>query len=581
MINITINNKELQVEPGTTVIQAARTLGITIPTLCYLNMCSSGEENKPVSCRVCLVEIEGKKNLMPSCATKCMEGMVIKTNTKRAIDGRRAMVELILSNHPYDCLFCEKDKQCTLLDVAADLGVNKNRYENLSSEHEIDESSTSIKRDPNKCIMCRRCEAICNKVQGVGVYSGVNRGIDSFVGTAENVTIEDTHCTFCGQCVNVCPTGALVEKSSIDQLMECLDDETKTVIVQTAPAVRVALGEEFGYPIGTRVTGKMVSALKNIGFDKVFDTDFGADLTIMEEANELISRINNNGPFPLITSCCPAWVKFAEHNYHDLLHLPSSCKSPHQMFGAIAKSYYAEKENLDKKDIVVVSVMPCVAKKFECSRPEMEEDVDLVITTRELAKLIRSHGIIFNELEDGEFDRVMGESSGAGVIFGTTGGVIEAATRTAVSWLKGENIDKVEFEEIRGLEGIREATVSVNGLDLKIGIANGLNNAKTLMEKIKNGEADYHAVEIMACPGGCINGGGQPYHDQTVENLQKRAAGLYSEDKDKQIRLSHENKEIKQLYEDYLGKPGSHKAHELLHTEFYPRNKFQNILIRK
>ncbi len=581
MINITINNHELQVEEGTTVIQAARSLGIIIPTLCYLNMCGSDHENKPVSCRVCLVEIEGKKNLMPSCATKCMEGMIIKTNTKRALDGRRAMIELILSNHPYDCLFCEKDKQCDLQSIATYAGVNKLRFEGLKSSHEIDKSCTSIKRDPNKCIMCRRCEAICNKVQGVGVYSGVNRGFDSFVGTAENVTIADTHCTYCGQCVNVCPTGALVEKSDIERLIDILDDETKTVIVQTAPAVRVALGEEFGFPIGTRVTGKMVSALRNIGFHKVFDTDFGADLTIMEEANELISRINNNGPFPMITSCCPAWVKFAEHNYHDFLHLPSSCKSPHQMFGAIAKSYYAEKEGLDKKDIVVVSIMPCVAKKFESSRPEMEEDVDLVITTRELARLIRANGIVFDELPDGEFDKVMGESSGAGVIFGTTGGVIEAATRTAVSWLSGENISKVDFEQIRGLDGIREATINVNGLDLKIGIANGLANARELMERVKNGEADYHAVEIMACPGGCINGGGQPYHDQDDENIRKRASGLYAEDKDKQIRLSHENTEIKKLYEDYLGKPGSHKAHELLHTEFYPRNKFQNIILNK
>ncbi len=581
MINITINNIELQVEEGTTVIQAARTLGITIPTLCYLNLCGTEQENKPVSCRVCVVEIEGKKNLMPSCATKCMEGMVIKTNSKRALDGRRAMIELILSNHPYDCLFCEKDKQCDLQSIAAYAGVGKLRFEGLKSSHEIDTSCTSIKRDPNKCIMCRRCEAVCNKVQGVGVYSGVNRGFDSFVGTAENVTIADTHCTYCGQCVNVCPTGALVEKNEIERLIEYLDDETKTVIVQTAPAVRVALGEEFGLPIGTRVTGKMVSALRGIGFNKVFDTDFGADLTIMEEANELISRINNNGPFPMITSCCPAWVKFAEHNYHDFLHLPSSCKSPHQMFGAIAKSYYAEKEGLDKKDVIVVSIMPCVAKKFESSRPEMEEDVDLVITTRELARLIRANGIIFNELQDSEFDKVMGESSGAGVIFGTTGGVIEAATRTAVSWLSGENISKVDFEEIRGLEGVREATIHVNGMDLKIGIANGLGNARILMEKVKNGEADYHAVEIMACPGGCVNGGGQPYHDQSTENIKKRAAGLYAEDSDKQIRLSHENTEIKKLYEDYLGKPGSHKAHELLHTEFYPRNKFQNIILSK
>ncbi len=583
MINVTINNKEMQVEDGTTILEAARSIGLVIPTLCHLRLCDAGADvrSKPVSCRVCLVEVEGKKNLIPACAAKIQDGMIVQTNSKRAIDGRRAMLELILSNHPYDCLFCSKDKQCDLQSIAAYSGVTKIRYEGLKSEHEIDESCTSIRRDPNKCVMCKRCEAVCTHLQTVGVYSGVNRGFDSFVGTAHNTTIADTHCTYCGQCLNVCPTGALVEKSNIDDIYEVLADSSKTVIVQTAPAVRVALGEEFGLPMGTLVTGKMVTALRRIGFDKVMDTNFGADLTIMEEANELIERIKNNGPFPMMTSCCPAWVKFIEHNFHDNLNLLSSCKSPHQMFGAIAKTYFAEAMGLEKENVVVVSVMPCIAKKFESSRPEMEDDVDFVITTRELAKLIRTNGIVFNELEESGFDKLMGESSGAGSIFGTTGGVIEAATRTAVSWLKGQNIQEVDYKEIRGLEGVRTATVNVEGLEIKIAAANGLSNARKVMEMIQNGEADFHAVEVMACPGGCVNGGGQPYHDQMPGNIKKRAQALYGVDKAKMIRLSHENKEIKELYKNYLDKPGSHKAHELLHTKFNKRSKFSNIFLTK
>ncbi len=576
MINITINNKQIQVEEGTTILQAAKQIGIKIPTLCYLDICSSNVENKPASCRVCVVEIEGKKNLAASCSTDCLEGMVIKTNSKKALDGRRTMVELLLSDHPYDCLACSKDTNCQLQKVASEVGVKKVRYEGIKSLPPIDESSASMRRDPSKCIMCRRCETVCNQVQSVGVYTAVERGFEAYVSTAQNTPIAETQCTFCGQCVNVCPTGALMEKSDIEKLYDALDDKTKTVIVQTAPAVRVALGEEFGLPMGSRVTGKMVSALKEIGFDKVMDTDFGADLTIMEEANELVERIKNNGPFPMITSCCPAWVKFIEHNFPEMLHLPSSCKSPHEMFGAIAKTYFAEKIGVDKKDIVVVSVMPCIAKKYECDREEMVEDVDFVITTRELAKVIKEFGIDFNNLEESDFDKFMGESSGAGDIFGTTGGVIEAATRTAVSWLQGENIEKVDFEDIRGLEGIRSANVTVDGLEVKIGIAHGLANARLLMNLIKYGEVDYHAVEIMACPGGCINGGGQPYHDQADGNLAKRASGLYAEDSEKKIRLSHENTEIKELYSTFLDKPGSHKAHELLHTSYTKRNKYSN-----
>lgn len=576
MINITINNKQIQVEEGTTILQAAKKIGIKIPTLCYLNLCDVNVENKPASCRVCVVEVEGRRNLAPSCATDCTEGMVVHTNTKKALDGRRTMVELLLSDHPYDCLACVKDTNCELQSLATDVGVKTIRYEGMKSLPPIDESSSSMRREPSKCVMCRRCETVCNQLQTVGVYTAIDRGFEAYVSTTQNLPIAETQCTYCGQCVNVCPTGALSEKSDVEKLYEALADKSKTVVVQTAPAVRVALGEEFGLPIGTRVTGKMVNALRTIGFDKVFDTDFGADLTIMEEANELVERIKNNGPFPMITSCCPAWVKFVEHNYSDMLNLPSSCKSPHEMFGAIAKSYYAEKSGLDKKDVVVVSIMPCIAKKFECDRPEMEEDVDFVVTTRELAKIIKEFGIDFNNLEDEDFDKLMGESSGAGVIFGTTGGVIEAATRTAVSWLKGENIDKVDYEEVRGLEGIRSATVNVDGLEIKIGIAHGLGNTRKLLDMVKAGEVEYHAIEIMACPGGCINGGGQPYHNQEEGNLAKRASGLYSEDKEKAIRLSHENTEIKELYSSYLDKPGSHKAHNLLHTKFTKRELFSN-----
>ncbi len=574
MINITINNKQLQVEEGTTILEAAKRIGIKIPTLCYLNLCDSNVEHKPASCRVCVVEVADKKTLVSSCATDCTEGMVIYTNSKRALDGRRTTVELLLSDHPHDCLSCPKDKNCELQSVAANIGYKAIRYEGAQSCPPIDESSTSMHRESSKCIMCRRCEAVCNEIQSVGLYTSSGRGFESFITTAQNTPMAETHCTFCGQCINVCPTGALSEKSDIQRLYDLIDDKSKTLIVQTAPAVRVALGEEFGFPIGTRVTGKMVNALRQIGFNKVFDTDFGADLTIMEEANELVERVKNNGPFPMITSCCPAWVKFVEHNYHDMLHLPSSFKSPHQLFGAVAKTYYAEKTGLNRDDIVVVSIMPCTAKKFECERPEMGGDVDFVLTTRELAKIIKECCIDFANLEDEEFDTIMGESSGAGVIFGTTGGVIEAATRTAVSWLKGENISKVEYEEIRGLEGIRSASVNVDGLEIKIGIAHGLGNARKLMEMIKNGEVEYHAVEIMACPGGCINGGGQPYHTHEEGNLTKRAAGLYDEDKEKAIRLSHENTEIKELYKNFLEKPGSHKAHELLHTKYIKRERY-------
>ncbi len=576
MINITINNKKIQVEEGSTILDAAKLAEVHIPTLCHLDMHDIKMVNKVGSCRVCMVEVEGRRNLAPSCSTEAVEGMVIHTNTARAIKARRTMVELFLSNHPKDCLICERNKKCELQTLAADLGIRESKYEGHMSKHEKDTSSYSLIRNAEKCVLCRRCETMCNEVQTVGVYSAVNRGFDTVIGTAFDNPMLETSCTFCGQCVSVCPTGALAQVDNTSEVWSVLNNPDKYVIVQTAPAVRVALGDEFGMPYGERVTGKMAAALRRMGFDKVLDTDFAADLTIMEEANELIDRLQNGGVLPILTSCCPAWVKFIEHQFPDLLDIPSTCKSPQQMFGAIAKTYLAEKLGVEQDKVVVVSIMPCLAKKYEASRPELgygEEKnyVDYVLSTRELASMIKEAGINFPELPEEDFDNVMGESTGAAVIFGTTGGVIEAAVRTAASWLTGETIQKVDFNELRGMKGIKDATVNVAGTDLRIGIAFGLGNARELLEKVKSGEEKFHAIEIMACPGGCVGGGGQPYHGNNLDIIRKRAAALYEEDRSKSIRCSHENKEIIKLYDDFLGKPGSHKAHELLHTHYVKR----------
>ena len=582
MIDITINNIPVSVPEGTTILEAAKKVQVRIPTLCHLNLGKEGYINTCASCRVCMVEVEGRRNLAPACATEVTPGMVIKTSTPRAMHARKTVVELLLSDHPADCLFCPKNTRCELQSLASELGIREIPFEGVQSHYPKDETSKSFIRDLDKCVMCRRCETVCNNIQTVGVYSAVDRGFNAVVNAAFGSTLTETPCTFCGQCVTVCPTAALTEVDHTTKVIEALNDPDKYVVVQTAPAIRVALGEEFGLEPGTRVTGQMVAALKHLGFDKVLDTDFAADLTIMEEAHELLERVKNGGRLPILTSCCPAWVNFIEADFPDLLDVPSSCKSPHEMMGAIIKTYLADKIGIDPEKIYVVSVMPCLAKKYEAARPELTNEelsnVDAVISTRELGKLIRESGINFHELPEEEFDNPMGESTGASVIFGTTGGVIEAAVRTAYEWITNETLDKIDFTELRGLEGIREATVKVGDMDLKIGIANGLGNARKLLNKIRNGEAEYHAIEIMACPGGCINGGGQPLinHDWSV--IQKRAEAIYEEDKEKPIRQSHKNPQIIKLYEEYLGEPGSEKAHALLHTTYHESKHFLTSL---
>ncbi len=577
LVTVTINNKTIQVEEGSTILEAAALLNIKIPTLCHLNLHGTKMVNQTASCRVCVVEVQGRRNLAPSCATPVFDGMVVKTDTVRAIRARRTVVELLLSDHPKDCLICEKNTDCELQQLAADLGVREIPFKGEISTYEKDDSSSSIVRDLDKCILCRRCETMCNKVQTVNALSGVDRGFRTVVAPAFSLPMNETSCTFCGQCVAVCPTGALTEVNNVRKVWRALNDEKKYVIVQTAPAVRAALGEEFGLEPGTLVTGKLVTALKNLGFDKVFDTDFAADLTIMEEATEFIDRLQNGGRLPILTSCCPGWVKFFEHQFSDMLDIPSTCKSPQEMFGAVAKTYLAQKLNIDPKNLIVVSVMPCLAKKYEAARPEFGrngvQDVDIVISTRELAKMLKEAGLDFNSLEDSDFDQPLGESTGASVIFGATGGVLEAALRTAYEWLTEETLENVDFNAVRGMEGIREATVKINDMDVNVAVAHGLGNARKLLESIREGKANYHAIEIMACPGGCIGGGGQPYIKGDTDILKARSKAIYAEDEGKALRKSHENPAIKKLYEEFLGKPNGEKSHELLHTHYKKRQK--------
>ncbi len=580
MIRLTIDKKTVEVEPGTTILKAARKAGVEIPTLCHFELCDMGIENKPGGCRICVVEVEGRRNLAPSCMTEVQEGMVINTHNIRVLNARTTVLKLIISDHPFDCLVCAKSGDCELQDLARQFGIRTVPYGGEQSHYRKD-TSPSIIRDVDKCIMCRRCEMMCNEVQTVGALSAVNRGFMSVVAPAFEMNLEDSPCTYCGQCVSVCPTGALTEVDHTNEIIRALSDPKKTVVVQTAPAVRAALGEEFGLEPGTLVTGRMVSALRELGFDHVFDTDFSADLTIMEEGTELLQRLRGhlagdpNVRLPILTSCCPGWVNFFEHNFPDLLDVPSTAKSPQQMFGAIAKSWFADRIGVDRKDLVVVSIMPCLAKKYECQRDEFSvdgnPDVDYSISTRELAAFIKQANIDFLNLPEGDFDDPLGESSGAGVIFGNTGGVIEAACRTAYELHTGKRLEKVEFEALRGMEGIRSATVDFDGLPLRIGIAHGLGNARKLLDEVREGRSQYHAIEIMACPGGCIGGGGQPYHHGNSEILARRAAAIYSEDERKSIRKSHENPSIIRLYREFLGEPGSHKAHSLLHTEYFPK----------
>ena len=581
-ITLKIDNREISVPKGTTILEAARDMGIDIPTLCYMNLKDLCIKNAPASCRLCVVEVEGRKNLAPSCATRCENGMNVHTNTIRVLNARRTVLELMLSDHPSDCLVCAKSGNCELQSVAIKLGIREIPFEGEKTEFRVD-LSPSIRRDATKCIYCRRCEMMCNEVQTVGALGAVNRGFSSVVMPAFDQSLQDSECTFCGQCVAVCPVGALTELDHTNRLIKDLADPDKTVIVQTAPAVRAALGEEFGLAAGTSVTGKMVAALRKLGFAKVFDTDFAADLTIMEEGTELLGRLGAflNGDksvkLPIITSCCPGWVNFFEKQFPDLLDMPSSARSPQQMFGSIAKTYWAEKMGIKRENLIVVSVMPCLAKKFECERDEFktngDPDVNYSISTRELAALIKQTNINFMQLEDEDFDAPLGESTGAAVIFGATGGVMEAALRTAYEIHTGKTLDNVNFEGVRGIENLKEATIDVDGFELKVAVAHGLGNARKLMNEIRAGKSKYHAIEIMACPGGCIGGGGQPLHHGDSSLLKARTRALYTEDSEKSLRKSHQNPYIISLYEEFLGKPMSERAHHLLHTCYFNRGK--------
>ncbi len=580
MIKAKINDVEVEVPFGTTVLQAARQADIDIPTLCYMNLEHLGITNKVSSCRVCMVEVVGRPRLVTACSEVLTDGMEVRTDSARAIRARRTSIELLLSNHPQACLGCAKNLNCELQVLAkqvSSLSATGIPYQGKRSHHPADLSSASILKEPDKCIMCRRCELMCNDVQTVGALSAIGRGFETVVGTAFHSDLKDTVCTYCGQCVSVCPTGALAENNQTAKVWRALHNPNKHVVVQVAPAVRVALGEMFGMEAGSIVTGKMVSALRKMGFDAVFDTDFGADLTVMEEASELVHRIQHNGVLPILTSCCPAWVTFIESQFPDMLEIPSSCKSPFTMLGTMVKTYYADKVNIKPEDIVNVAVMPCLAKKAEAERPEMSKDenknIDVVISTRELGAMLKELGIDFESLPESDFDSVLGESTGASVIFGTSGGVIEAALRTAYEWMTGEELKQVEFSSLRGLEGIRSAEVNVGDHKLRIGIAHGLGNARRLLEGVRDKEFNFDAIEIMACPGGCIGGGGQPYHHGDSEILLKRQRAIYNEDRGKTFRKSHENPMIKKLYEEYLGEPYGELAHQLLHTHYTPQEK--------
>lgn len=585
-INIIIDNKSLQVEKGQTVLKAARAAGIEIPTLCYYELDGVKLENRPGGCRICVVEIEGRKNLAPACATEVAEGMVIHTCSLRVVNARRTVLELILSDHPADCLICPKNGKCELQSLAQRLGVREIPYQGEQSTYRKD-LSPAIIRDVDKCVMCRRCETVCNVWQTVGALSAVNRGFQAVVAPAFEQDLVKSPCTYCGQCIMACPVGALSEVDQTRQVITAISDPKKTVVVQTAPAVRVALGEEFGMEPGSIVTGQMAAALRRIGFDYIFDTDFAADLTIMEEGTELLTRIDKftkgdkNVKLPILTSCCPGWVNFFETNYPDMLDVPSTAKSPQQMFGAVAKNYLTTKLGIKREDMVVVSIMPCVAKKFESQRDEFKEngnpDVDYSLTTRELAELIRQFNIDFKTLPIEDFDNPLGESTGAGVIFGATGGVIEAATRTAYELFTGKKLEKVDFTELRGLEGVREATVDFNGTPIKIGIAHGLSNARQLLDEVRKGNSGFHAIEVMACPGGCIGGAGQPFHHGNFDIIRKRQEAIYREDAGKPIRKSHENPYIQALYKEWLGTPCGEISHHLLHTHYFDKSKHIEI----
>ncbi len=577
-VTVKVNGIETKVPANATILEAAHEAGVRIPTLCYLK-----DINEIAACRICLVQATGVRGHAAACVTKVADGMEITTNTPELRDARKTTLELILSNHRMDCLSCSRNGDCELQALAKEYDVDQYKYcgsENLEPQYE--RSAPHLVRDNSKCILCRRCVAVCKHNQHVAVIGTNERGFDTHVGCAFDLPLVESSCINCGQCISVCPTGALEERDDTAAVWEALADPNKHVVVAPAPSVRAQLGECFGMPIGTNVQGKLVAALRRLGFDKVFDVDFAADVTIMEEGTELLERLKNGGKLPLITSCSPGWIKFCEHYYPDMIENLSSCKSPQQMFGALTKTYYAEKEGIDPKDIFVASIMPCTAKKFECTRDDQNAagvpDVDISLTTRELANMIKRAGIMFTDLKDEEFDPMMGVASGAGHIFGATGGVMEAALRTVAEIVTGKPLDSLEFKAVRGVESCKEAEYDLNGTKVRVAVTSGLENAHKLLEMVRSGEADYHFIEVMACPGGCVNGGGQPHQPGSVRNFidlrTERAKALYSEDSGMALRKSHENPFVKELYDTYLEKPGSHKAHEILHTTYVKRKVY-------
>lgn len=571
MVELTINDIKVKAEEGMTILDAAKSVGIHIPTLCHMkDLFPTG------ACRICVVEVDGMRGLSPSCAYPVTQGMKVQTNSPRVRLARKTIIELLVENHPQDCLICVRNKNCELQDLSEKYSIREHRYVGEKKEHAIDISSASMERDPAKCILCGRCVRTCGEIQKIGAIDFTNRGFRSNVTTPYNKGLNVSDCILCGQCILVCPTAALREKSHSKEVMNAIGDKSKFTIAQIAPAVRATLGEEYNLPLGANVTGQIITGLKRLGFNKVFDTNYAADLTIIEEASELISRVSNGGTLPMFTSCCPGWVKYIEQNRPELLSHISSCKSPHEMEGAILKTYYAKKMGLNPEDIYVVSIMPCTVKKYESDRPELTEehlpDVDSVLTTRELVRLFKMAGIDFNELPEDEFDNPLGESTGAAAIFGTSGGVMEAALRTAYYKLSGKELEKLEMTDIRGNIGLKESSVIINGTTLNVAVVNGIGNVSAMLDEIERGESNYHFIEVMACPGGCINGGGQPIH-QKPEKIKKRIQTLYEIDSNMKNRRSHENESVKKIYKEFLGEPNGNLAHEILHTTYVNRKK--------